>query len=66
MDIIVAIDGNDIMNLCVLGYSECDSVAPCAMHNEWKTTKENFFASLSKKNILDVAKEIKKDGYKAA
>ena len=66
MDIIVAVDGTDIMNLCVLGYSECDSNAPCAMHTEWKTTKENFFAALSKKNILDVAKEIKKDGYKAA
>ncbi|MFA6469186.1 MAG: Rrf2 family transcriptional regulator [Bacteroidota bacterium] len=66
MDIIVAIDGNDIMNLCVLGYSECNAAAPCPMHNEWKTTKENFFASLSKKNILDVAKDIKKDGYKAA
>jgi Rrf2 family transcriptional regulator, iron-sulfur cluster assembly transcription factor len=66
MDIIIAIDGADVMNLCVLGYSECDTGAPCAMHTEWKTTKDSFFAALSKKNILDVAKEIKKDGYKAA
>ncbi len=66
MDIVIAVDGSDIMNLCVLGYSECNGDAPCPMHNEWKTTKENFFAALSKKNILDVAKEIKKGGYKAA
>ncbi|MBP6671567.1 MAG: Rrf2 family transcriptional regulator [Bacteroidetes bacterium] len=65
MDIVVAIDGSDIMNLCVLGYTDCDANAPCAMHTEWKATKEGFFAALAKKNILDVAKEIKKEGYKA-
>ena len=64
MDIVVAVDGSDIMNLCVLGYTVCDADAPCAMHTEWKATKEGFFAALSKKNILDVAKEIKKEGYK--
>lgn len=65
MDIVIAIDGSNIMNLCVLGYTACDANAPCAMHAEWKATKEGFFAALSKKNILDVAKEIKKEGYKS-
>ena len=65
MDIVIAIDGSNIMNLCVLGYTACDANAPCAMHAEWKSTKEGFFAALSKKNILDVAKEIKKEGYKS-
>jgi Rrf2 family protein len=65
MDIIIAVDGPDIMNLCVLGYKECSVTEPCPMHNEWKTTKETFFASLSKKNILDIGKDIKKEGYSA-
>ncbi len=63
MDIILAVDGPDIMNLCVLGYKECSKTEPCPMHGEWKETKETFFASLNKKNILDIGKNIKKDGY---
>jgi len=66
MDIILAVDGPDVMNLCVLGYKECSISEPCPMHNEWKTTKETFFASLSKKNILDIGKDIKKEGYGVA
>ena len=66
LDIILAVDGPDVMNLCVLGYKECSVTEPCPMHNEWKETKETFFASLSKKNILDIGKNIKKEGYSAA
>ena len=66
MDIILAVDGPDVMNLCVLGYKECSPTEPCPMHNEWKATKETFFASLSKKNILDIGKDIKKEGYSVA
>lgn len=65
-DIIVAIDGKEIMDSCVLGYAKCSSTKPCPMHNEWKQTKESFFDALTKKNILDIAKDIKKDGYLAA
>ncbi len=63
LDIILAVDGPDVMNLCVLGYKECSKTEPCPMHTEWKETKETFFASLNKKNILDIGKNIKKDGY---
>lgn len=66
MDIIIAVDGPDVMNLCVLGYKECSTTEPCPMHDEWKTTKETFFAAMNKKNILDIGKSIKKEGYVAA
>lgn len=66
MDIIDAIDGQEIVNSCVLGYTECSTTEPCPLHNEWKQTKEHFFGALTKKNILDMAKEIKKGGYLAA
>ena len=66
MDIIVAIDGKEVMDSCVLGYHECSTTEPCPMHNEWKQAKDQFFGSLSKKNIIDMAKDIKKSGYLAA
>lgn len=66
MDIIQAIDGNEIVNSCVLGYNECSTTEPCPLHNEWKQTKDQFFGALMKKNILDMSKDIKKSGYAAA
>ena len=63
MDIVLAVDGPDVKNLCVLRYKECSKSEPCPMHYEWKETKETFFASLNKKNILDIGKNIKKEGY---
>jgi Rrf2 family iron-sulfur cluster assembly transcriptional regulator len=63
MDIILAVDGPDVVNLCVLGYKECSITEPCPMHNEWKETKETFFAAMGKKNIRDIGKNMKKEGY---
>lgn len=66
MDIIEAIDGREIVDSCVLGYTECSTTEPCPLHNEWKETKDLFFGALTKKNIVDMAKDIKKGGYLAA
>jgi Rrf2 family protein len=66
MDIIEAVDGREIVDSCVLGYTECSATEPCPLHTEWKATKDLFFGALTKKNILDMSKEIKKRGYAAA
>ena len=66
MEIIEAIDGKEVVDSCVLGYNECSVTQPCPMHNEWKQAKDLFFGALSKKSIVDMAKDIKKGGYLAA
>ena len=66
MEIIEAIDGKEVVDSCVLGYNECSVTEPCPLHNEWKEAKDQFFGALSKKNIVQMAKEIKKGGYLAA
>jgi Rrf2 family transcriptional regulator, iron-sulfur cluster assembly transcription factor len=65
-DIIEAIDGKEILDCCVMGYTECSTTEPCPMHETWKTTKDVLFGELMKKSILEVSKNIKKGGYLAA
>ncbi len=41
IDVVTAIDGFDIFNKCVLGFSNCSSDSPCPVHNTWaKLSKE--------------------------
>jgi Rrf2 family transcriptional regulator, iron-sulfur cluster assembly transcription factor len=65
-DIIEAIDGKEVLDCCVMGYTECSTTEPCPMHETWKTTKDVFFGELMKKTVLEVSKNIKKGGYLAA
>lgn len=36
MDIIVAVESDVDFNRCVLGFNDCSSENPCAMHSIWK------------------------------
>ena len=65
-DIVEAIDGKEVVNSCVLGFSECSNTEPCPMHDTWKTTKDVFFGELMEKTLFDVSKNMKKGGYLAA
>ena len=62
-DVVIAIDGKEIMDKCVLGYAECNIAEPCPLHEQWKEAKSLFFGLLMKKNIHQIAKEMKKGGY---
>jgi len=45
-DIIGAIEGSNIYNRCILGFSECSDSSPCAIHKEWQPVKEAFIKVL--------------------
>ncbi len=49
-DIILAIDGPDLFEQCVLGLPGCGCAKPCPMHEQWSTTRnamEHQFATNS-------------------
>ncbi|MCO5235272.1 MAG: Rrf2 family transcriptional regulator [Chitinophagaceae bacterium] len=59
MDIVAAIDGDDVFKECGLGLSKCSSAHPCPIHNEYKTARdliENLFAQ---NKIADLYKPVR-------
>ncbi len=62
-EIVKAIDGNDILNSCVLGFPECSSSNPCPMHRKWKKIREKISDILSTESLeilkVQMAKKIK-------
>lgn len=41
-DIVVAIDGRDLFDECVLGLPGCGDSEPCPLHDQWSDEKERF------------------------
>jgi Rrf2 family transcriptional regulator, iron-sulfur cluster assembly transcription factor len=66
LDIVEAIDGEGFRTECVLGFPECTGKHPCAVHEKWGTMRESLREMLAKKNIAEMAKDMKKPEYKAA
>ena len=62
--IVEAIDGNDFMTNCVLGFPECTGQNPCAVHEKWAVLRDGIHEMLVSKNIAQMAKAMKKPKYR--
>lgn len=62
--IVDAIDGNDFMNKCVMGFPECTGKNPCAVHEKWGVLRDGIYNMLVNKNIGQIAKEMKKPEFR--
>jgi len=51
IDIVEAIDGNEIFEQCVLGFPNCSSGAPCPVHNQWGKLRDMAYDMLSRETI---------------
>ena len=63
IDIIDAIDGEGILNECVLGFPECSAENPCALHEHWAKSRDAMYDVLTKKTIAQMAAAMKKPEY---
>jgi Rrf2 family protein len=61
--IIEAVDGVAFTNSCVLGFPDCSGKNPCAVHDKWGSIRETIYSMLVNRNILQIAKEMKKPEY---
>jgi Rrf2 family protein len=66
LDIVEAIDGMSFTTKCVLGFPECSGKNPCAVHGTWGEMRESLRETLARKNIAEMAKEMKKPEYRTA
>ena len=50
-DIVRAIDGENILKSCVLGFRKCSSTNPCPVHDNWKNIRESISEMLISENF---------------
>lgn len=61
INIIVAIDGENLFEECGLGLSKCSASHPCPLHNDYKIIRDRFKQMCQAKNVSDL-RETVKDG----
>jgi Rrf2 family transcriptional regulator, iron-sulfur cluster assembly transcription factor len=61
--IVEAIDGSDFKHQCVMGFAECSGKHPCAVHAQWEKTRTEVYEVLSRKNITEMALEMRRPEY---
>ncbi len=64
LDIIEAIDGASFMRDCILGFEQCSQENPCALHDQWHSSREGIAAMLKNKSIAEMAARMKKPQYR--
>jgi Rrf2 family protein len=50
-DIVKAIDGDKVYNVCVLGLKACSQKNPCPVHDEYKEIKKHLITMIEKNTI---------------
>lgn len=64
LDIITAIDGDDLFSQCLLGLPGCGEQKPCAMHTAWATERNRLKLMFSSTTLTDVASRIQLKGFR--
>lgn len=55
-DVILATDGADVRQSCVLGLPECDNRNPCPLHDRWKEVRAGMTEMLDETSLADLAR----------
>ena len=64
LDIIIAIDGVDLFNECILGLPGCGHAKPCPMHDHWQNEREKLKANFDNKSLADIADKVEEFKYR--
>ncbi|MCH8010709.1 MAG: Rrf2 family transcriptional regulator [Candidatus Marinimicrobia bacterium] len=57
LDVIRALEGEDVFTRCVLGLEGCGDENPCAIHEHWKEAREvilNMFEGKTVEELIDI------------
>ncbi len=52
--ILFALEGEDALNGCVMGFPVCDASHPCPMHDAWTAVKTQMEASIISTTLADL------------
>ncbi len=56
--IIEIIDGESVLDKCILGFPICEDNTPCPLHNQWSDTKDSIIRMLKTETVADLAKRM--------
>ena len=57
IEIVRAIDGDELFTACGMGLKSCSDAEPCPMHNQLKLIKTQLLAEFSKKSLNEMVNE---------
>lgn len=58
LEVVYAIDGNEVFSGCGLGLQKCSSTHPCPIHDEYKTVRNAFEHLCKEKTIQDLGTHV--------
>ena len=57
LKLILAVDGENAFESCVLGYAACGSHNPCALHEIWKKAKTTLVSELGSSSLARIMRK---------
>ncbi|TYP94778.1 transcriptional regulator, BadM/Rrf2 family [Fodinibius salinus] len=64
LDIVVAIDGDELFKECVLGLPGCGIDKPCPLHSIWAENRDDIQKMLETQTLLDMAEKGKQQNLR--
>lgn len=61
LDIVIAIDGPELLTECALGLPGCGHQNPCPLHDKWTTTRESIRQMLESSSLHHLVERGKKE-----
>lgn len=59
LDIITAVDGNEVFKGCILGLPGCGEQKPCPLHEKWATQREDIARLFGNTSLGELASKIR-------
>ena len=66
LEIVVAIDGDDLFQECVLGLPGCGEQKPCPMHERWAVERERVKKMFTETTLATMAEDIRHQDLRLA
>lgn len=66
MDIIVAIEGEELFTGCLLALPGCGEELPCPLHHSWSEMRENMKSNFENTSLKELADRMTTEGLRLA
>ena len=63
IDIVRAVDGNEMFTACVMGLKECSDREPCPLHHQIGPIRAQLLLEFSRKSINEMVADYEKNRY---
>jgi Rrf2 family iron-sulfur cluster assembly transcriptional regulator len=63
-EIVIAIDGDNLFQKCILGLSQCQENAQCPIHGQWKKIRKEIRNLFGSTTLSMLTERITKDGFR--